>query len=84
MKLNILALSAGLVAALPQTPPLAGRQLGSSCGGATCNELENGSGSCPKAIFIFARASTETGNMVGHILIDSQECEPSCRLANIC
>ncbi|KAJ0328396.1 hypothetical protein COL5a_005175, partial [Colletotrichum fioriniae] len=33
--------------------------------GATSNELESGSSSaCPKVIFIFARASTEPGNMV--------------------
>lgn len=37
------------------------RQLGSS----TRNELETGtSAACPKAILIFARGSTETGNMV--------------------
>lgn len=36
------------------------RQLGST----TRNELETGSAPCPKAIFIFARGSTESGNMV--------------------
>lgn len=33
-------------------------------GGMTRNDLESGSGTCPKAIFIFARGSTEPGNMV--------------------
>lgn len=38
---------------------LAVRQLGSG----TRNELSSSSGACPKAIFIFARGSTEAGNM---------------------
>jgi cutinase len=34
------------------------------------NELESGSSSaCPRAIFIFARASGETGNMVSPIIL---------------
>ena len=37
--------------------------------GLTRNELESGSSSaCPRVIFIYARASTEVGNMVGHFL----------------
>ncbi|CAN9107558.1 unnamed protein product [Alternaria alternata] len=58
-----------LVAASPMSPAakfseneIQARQFG--FGTTTRNELENGSaGACPKAIFIFARASTETGNM---------------------
>lgn len=61
--LNLLA-TAGLVAALPTTTvedQLEARQLLSS----TSNDLEQGSSSnCPRVIFIFARASTEPGNMV--------------------
>ena len=59
-----------LVAASPMSPAakfseneIQARQFG--FGTTTRNELENGSAeACPKAIFIFARASTETGNMV--------------------
>ncbi|KAH8644884.1 cutinase [Alternaria alternata] len=58
-----------LVAASPMSPAvkfseneIQARQFGFDT--TTRNELENGSaGACPKAIFIFARASTETGNM---------------------
>jgi cutinase len=42
-----------------------GGSYGGSYGSSTRNDLQNGSSSsCPKVIFIFARASTETGNMV--------------------
>lgn len=30
-------------------------------------ELENGSGPCPPVIFVYARGSNETGNMVSNI-----------------
>ena len=62
MKLaTILTFAAGLVAANPVEP----RQLSS-----TRNDLERGSSSnCPKVIFIFARASTEIGNMVSYCII---------------
>lgn len=65
--LQVLA-AAGVVTALPAAVPavdvqvaeIEARQLGS-----TSNELESGSSSaCPSVIFIFARASTEPGNMV--------------------
>ncbi|MBE3042495.1 hypothetical protein IMZ48_07930 [Candidatus Bathyarchaeota archaeon] len=60
-----LALSAivALASAAPleKTAPLEARQLGSG----TRNDLEDGdAGSCPGAILILARGSTETGNMV--------------------
>ncbi|KAG6116150.1 hypothetical protein E4U14_000460 [Claviceps sp. LM454 group G7] len=42
---------------------LEARQFGMGMGGMTRNDLESGSGTCPKAIFIFARGSTEPGNM---------------------
>lgn len=59
MKFLALSMLASLAAASPIT--LSARQLGTN----TRSELENGkAGSCPKAIFIFARASSETGNMV--------------------
>jgi cutinase len=74
--IQILA-AAGLAAALPTDPATApvneaagvrARQWGwggGSYGSSTRNDLQNGSSSsCPKVIFIFARASTETGNMV--------------------
>jgi cutinase len=63
--LHILLTTVSLVAAapiiqdLPEEAQIATRQIGS-----TSNELETGSSSaCPRAIFIFARGSTEPGNM---------------------
>lgn len=46
----------------------------------TQNELVTGTGPCPKAIFIFARGSTEPGNMVcspQRLHITSQPSGPS-------
>ncbi|KAF3037613.1 hypothetical protein E8E12_002813 [Didymella heteroderae] len=55
-----LATASPITLAAPAADTLEVRQFGTS----TRNELEQGrAGSCPKAIFIFARASTETGNM---------------------
>jgi len=64
--LHILA-AAGIASALPAPAPvdvevadIEARPLST-----TRNELESGSSSnCPRVIFIFARASTEPGNMV--------------------
>ncbi|KAJ4374680.1 hypothetical protein N0V86_007553 [Didymella sp. IMI 355093] len=65
MKFFAIAILASLIAASPIVIPeseaieLQARQLGLSR-----NELESGSSSaCPKAILIFARGSTETGNL---------------------
>lgn len=56
-----LAAASPITLAAPEADTLEARQLGTS----TRNELEQGrAGSCPKVIFIFARASTEVGNMV--------------------
>ena len=70
MKLFALAILATLAATSPivlpesETIEIQARQLGSSR-----TELESGSSSaCPKAILIFARGSTETGNLVCFIL----------------
>jgi cutinase len=70
MKFLAVSLLASLAAASPIATPepspldieaLVARQ---SSGG-TRTELENGSASaCPKAILVFARGSTESGNMV--------------------
>lgn len=61
-----LAAASPITHAAPETDTLEIRQFGLG-GSSTKNELEQGnSSSCPKAIFIFARASTETGNMVCH------------------
>lgn len=68
--LSAIALLAGLAAAAPAPAPapvdfepildLEGRQLSS-----TRNDLERGSASaCPDGILIFARGSTEPGNIV--------------------
>ena len=66
MKFFALAILAGFTAASPvivlesEAIGLQTRQIGSSR-----TELESGSASaCPKAILIFARGSTETGNLV--------------------
>ncbi|EMD88117.1 carbohydrate esterase family 5 protein [Bipolaris maydis C5] len=64
MKFFILSMMTALAVASPITTrsetALEARQLGSS----TSNDLKQGqAGSCPKAIFIFARASGESGNM---------------------
>lgn len=61
------AFLASLGAALPavelSASDLSPRQLGSS----TRDDLLDG-GDCPNAIFIFARGSTERGNLVRHIV----------------
>ncbi|KAJ4361591.1 hypothetical protein N0V95_001752 [Ascochyta clinopodiicola] len=58
--LTSLAAASPIVLAAPPADTLEVRQLGTS----TRNELAQGSSSnCPQVIFIFARASTETGNM---------------------
>lgn len=67
MKCFAFTLLATLAAATPIAVPeisisgdIEARQLGSSK-----TELENGqAGACPKAILVFARGSTETGNLV--------------------
>ena len=63
MKLTFaLSALAALASAIPieESMPLEARQLS-----ITRNDLEQGdSGNCPKAILIFARGSTEAGNMV--------------------
>lgn len=69
--LAIISLCAALVAAAPVEAPVevaidAGvGALEVRQGGLTRDELQDGSSSaCPRVIFIFARASTELGNMV--------------------
>lgn len=72
MKFFTLSMMTALAAASPITSSvsqpedaLQTRQFGFGSGFSTSNDLEQGkAGSCPKAIFIFARASGETGNMV--------------------
>ena len=57
----VLALAAALSSALPvdQAMELEARQI------TTRNDLENGNpANCPQAILIYARGSTESGNMV--------------------
>ena len=72
MKFVQILSAAGLAAALPAATPVndvdmadvMARQWGGSIG-STKDDLQNGNASaCPKVIFIFARASTERGNMV--------------------
>lgn len=59
--LAALATTSPIAIAAPEPNTLEARQLRSS----TRNDLEQGSNTaCPKTIFIFARASTEGGNMV--------------------
>ncbi|KAK1723339.1 hypothetical protein CaCOL14_012279 [Colletotrichum acutatum] len=62
---SILSLAVTLAAAAPvEVADTAVADLQVRQTGATSNELESGSSSaCPKVIFIFARASTEPGNM---------------------
>jgi cutinase len=71
MKLFTVSLFVALAAASPitvQEPSIGdikARQLGSSK-----TELESGSaGACPKAILIFARGSTESGNLVCSVFL---------------
>jgi cutinase len=68
MKFFAASLLATLAAATPIVVPsndLTARQLGMM----TSNDVKSGSSSsCPKAIFIFARASGEQGNMVRYSL----------------
>lgn len=73
MKFVQILSAAGLAVALPAATPVndvdmadvMARQWGGSIGSSTKNDLQNGNASaCPKVIFIFARASTESGNMV--------------------
>ncbi|KAK4238133.1 carbohydrate esterase [Achaetomium macrosporum] len=82
MKLLQLLAAAGLAVALPTAPvevetlaEIEARQLLAS----TRNDLENGdSSNCPRVILIFARGSTETGNMgslVGPPLASALESE---------
>lgn len=60
---HILAFTASLVAALPAQIAAEGSEL-EKRQSSTRNDLESGSSSnCPGVIFIFARASTEPGNM---------------------
>lgn len=78
MKIFAITLVVALVAASPITIRFPGnelevRQFGSN----TKNELQDGGSACPKAIFIFARASTETGNMVSHLGIFSTPSIPN-------
>lgn len=66
MKLFTLSLLITLAAASPLVidgleNELEARQFRSR---STRNDLEEGNAPCPQAIFIFARASTEGGNMV--------------------
>lgn len=61
--LHILAFAASLAAALPAQLAAEGSEL-EKRQSATRNDLESGSSSnCPGVIFIFARASGESGNM---------------------
>ena len=58
--LTVLAAASPISIATPEAEAIEARQLSS-----TSNELETGnSAACPRAIFIFARASGEVGNMV--------------------
>lgn len=66
--LSALTLAAGLATALPAAAPGpvdAGGALAARQSLTTRTDLESGSSSsCPRAIFIFARATGEPGNMV--------------------
>lgn len=66
MRFSIIAFLAATAAASPIiTSEPAAVELQTRQVGIASNELESGSASaCPKAILIFARGSTETGNLV--------------------
>lgn len=70
MKFLPILYAAGLAVAAPAPPTddvaLESRQWGYNSYSGTVNDLQNGrSSNCPKVIFICARGSGESGNMVG-------------------
>lgn len=71
----ILSLLAVTATALPTANPdtaIEARQLG----GITRNDLTNGrSSSCPGVIFIFARGSTELGNLVSYFITKTSQTD---------
>jgi len=68
---SAVSLFAGLAAALPAMELAPGDALEARQLGNTRNDLQNG-GTCPPVIFIFARGSTESGNLVRlHAMIPS-------------
>lgn len=85
MKVLVLSLLTALAAASPIAVGIPANELGArQLGSNTKNELESGGSACPKAIFIFARASTETGNMVRYDpYIPNSSQNPAKILANL-